>query len=143
MTMQQSLFERVRQAARPDDPFEIHWKLWPRKDDKQSSRRAYQKALKKIYPADLDKAIRSYTAKCAGKEAQFIPMFSTWLNKERWVDEETQDDKQKKSINRDEIIVSMIKRKIKSNNISDNDVRMYYNRGLLTAEECKNYGVRV
>ena len=141
--MQASLFERVRQAAKPDDPFEIAWKQWPRKDGKEYARECFKKAQRFVYLDELQRAITSFVAKNRETDKQFIPHFSTWLNRKRWVDEETTEAKQEKAINREEIIVSMIRRRIKSNNISDNDVRMYYNKGLLTAEECQNYGVRV
>lgn len=142
--MQPSLFERARQASKPDDPFELHWKLWPRKDDKQVGRRAYAKALKKIFPADLDKAIHSYLARIAGTDKQFVPMFSTWLNKERWCDEEPKEEVQTNKLNAKlDSIAWHVKRGIRSTSYGPQDVELAYRAGKVTAEECEKYGVRV
>lgn len=71
-----------------DAEFEEWWALYPRKIAKGTARRAYVKARKKTDADTLKSAIRRFAAKVVGKEAEFIPYAASWLNGERWGDED-------------------------------------------------------
>lgn len=78
--------------AKPDEAaeFETWWKVWPRKVAKDAARKAYRSARRKKVTADhlLTSATAQVAAwKAAGKEQEFIPHASTWLNQARYNDE--------------------------------------------------------
>lgn len=67
--------------------FEIFWKVWPRKIAKKDAKKAWVK----INPNQilLDKILDAVeTAKEGWDDPQFIPYPASWLNAERWEDEE-------------------------------------------------------
>lgn len=71
-----------------DNGFEAFWAEVPRKIGKGAARKAYASALRKTDAETLLEAMRRFAASQAGKDAQFIPHPSTWLNAERWTDED-------------------------------------------------------
>lgn len=66
--------------------FDSWYALYPRKVAKGAARKAYAKALKIASHDVLCAAARAFSAKQTDK--QFIPYPATWLNQERWLDEE-------------------------------------------------------
>ncbi len=70
-----------------DGAFEAWWQSCPRKIGKGQARIAYRSARKKVSAETLRAGIEKFAEQCAGKEKQFIPYPSTWLNGERWTDE--------------------------------------------------------
>lgn len=68
--------------------FDAFWSEVPRKIGKGAARKAYASALRKTDAETLLEAMRRFAASQAGKDAQFIPHPSTWLNAERWTDED-------------------------------------------------------
>lgn len=71
--------------ATDDDMFEYAWKLYDRKDNKKSA----IKAWKKLSPKDKQKVlsvIPDYVK--AHDEKKYRPMFATFLNQERYNDED-------------------------------------------------------
>lgn len=77
-----------------DDDFDIDyyleelWAFYPRKVGKGAARRALKAAMKKVEFNELYHALTQYVTTLEGKEEQFIPHLSTWLNGERWADED-------------------------------------------------------
>jgi hypothetical protein len=77
-------------AAKAVDNFAIFWVLYPRKDDKQTALKSFQK----INPNDdlmekICEAVRvqSKSQQWTKDNGSFIPLPATWLNKRRWEDE--------------------------------------------------------
>lgn len=74
-----------------EEEFEEWWKHVPRKVGKGAARRAFKSARKKADLATLRSAIRSFALSVQHKDAQFICHPSSWLNGERWSDQEGVD----------------------------------------------------
>ena len=73
-----------------DEGFDEWWAIYPRKEGKRRATEAYTQALDKTDAANLLAAVTDqapWLRKAAGDEPRFIPMASTWLNAERWLDE--------------------------------------------------------
>ena len=68
--------------------FEDFWEVYPKKIGKGQARAAYNGAMKKVTPDELIAALKRYVAYSAPKEKQFTPNPATWLNGERWGDED-------------------------------------------------------
>lgn len=68
--------------------FETFWTAYPRKIGKGQARKAWAGAVKKAKPAHLVKAAGLYAAKVAQTEPRFIAHPATWLNGERWDDDD-------------------------------------------------------
>lgn len=67
--------------------FARFWEAYPRKKDKKNAK----KAFRKLNPDDgqLDRMLAALATQAAGwKDPQFAPYPSTWLNGERWEDED-------------------------------------------------------
>ena len=71
-----------------DQQFEDWWQYYPRKVGKIPARKAYDKAIKKMTHEELIEAAQIFSQQCQYKEKDFIPHASTWLNSERWLDED-------------------------------------------------------
>lgn len=77
----------------PSDPlaaFEEFWKVWPRRQGKGAARKAFISAVAKgVDAAFIIASATAYAHRCQliGKESQFIPHPSTWLNQERYDDD--------------------------------------------------------
>lgn len=68
--------------------FEDWWQHYPKKTGKGQARNAYRGAVKKVTHEELIEAADRFSQQCQHKEKQFIPHASTWLNGERWLDED-------------------------------------------------------
>lgn len=68
--------------------FEDWWQHYPKKAGKGQARVAYRAAVKKVTHDELVEAADCFSQQCQYKEKQFIPYASTWLNGERWLDED-------------------------------------------------------
>ena len=71
-----------------NEQFEDWWQHYPKKNGKGNARLCYKKALKKVTHEELIQAIKIFSEQCRYKEKEFIPWASTWLNGERWLDED-------------------------------------------------------
>lgn len=76
-----------------DEMFEAFWASYPRKVSKGSARAAFAKALKKADVQDIAQGFKRFLASVEGKEERFIPHATTWLNGERWLDQETTESR--------------------------------------------------
>jgi hypothetical protein len=68
--------------------FEDFWCLYPRKVSKLSAARAFKRAA--TSEAIKDAIMEAVRGAWWGKDKQFIPHASTWLNGRRWEDEQAQ-----------------------------------------------------
>ena len=64
--------------------------MYPRKIGKGAAKQALKRAFKNHDEADIRIALYEYVKTLDGKDQQYIPHRSTWLNQERWADEVTQ-----------------------------------------------------
>lgn len=74
-----------------DDGFDDFWQEVPKKVGKGQARKAYRLALKKTDRQTIAKGMRAYAESVRGKDPQYVAHPSTWLNGERWADEQPQD----------------------------------------------------
>lgn len=76
-------------ASREDLSFDIFWKAYPKKTNKEFAKRVFAKL--KVDRDLLDKIINSLSIQTRtiwkDKDTQYIPHPSTWLNGKRWEDE--------------------------------------------------------
>jgi|SRR5690625_594239 len=77
-------------VATSDDAaeFDKFWTVYPRKVGKGQARKAWKSATKKVDADSIVEAAREFANLSTHKDAEFIPHPSTWLNGERWADEE-------------------------------------------------------
>lgn len=81
---------RAKSAHPRDTPlFSAFWQAYPRRIGKGAARVAFERATKFADANDLIQAAIKFAEHCqeTGKEPQFIPHPSTWLNQERWEDD--------------------------------------------------------
>ncbi len=71
-----------------DEEFEEVWPLFPRRIGKGQAVRAYRTARKRASFDLLLQGVRRLAIECQTTEAKFIPHPATWLNGQRWLDEE-------------------------------------------------------
>ena len=82
--------------------FDEIWKLYPVKKNKHISFLKYKQALKDKSHNQLKDILEKHISSWVGKEKQYIPHLSTWLNQKRYLDEITKEDNQpvKQQINK-------------------------------------------
>lgn len=81
---------RAKSAHPRDTPlFSAFWQAYPRRIGKGAARAAFERATKFADANDLVQAAIKFSEHCqeTGKEPQYIPHPSTWLNQERWEDD--------------------------------------------------------
>jgi hypothetical protein len=70
--------------------FDVFWREYPKKVGKGAAKKAFEKAIEKASIETLVTAVRRQ--KCGAQwtedNGRYIPMPSTWLNQERWEDED-------------------------------------------------------
>lgn len=71
----------------PVTSFDAFWEGYPKKVGKGAARAAYARAARKVAENVLLAACCDYAALRAGKEKQFTLNPATWLNQERWEDD--------------------------------------------------------
>lgn len=79
----------TRAGSGEEEQFEVFWKAYPRKVNKQTARKSFSKAIGKVsletMLCALEKQKRS--PQWVRDKGQYIPHPSTWLNQGRWEDE--------------------------------------------------------
>lgn len=91
-TFQQQRADQQQQHDSIADDFEEWWQEYPRKKGKGTALRAYRTARKKISAEELLDAVQHFAIQVKGKDQTFTPHASTWLNGERWNDEDDQQE---------------------------------------------------
>ena len=70
------------------DEFENLWKLYPKKQGKQSAFKSYEKARKDgVTYEEVENGIKAYTEYVNGKDPQYIKMGSSFFNQRAWQDD--------------------------------------------------------
>jgi len=69
-----------------EDNFAQWYAAYPKKVDKKKAFSAFTKAMKRITHAELMRLTNSYAHSVQGKDPQYFPNPTTWLNGERWAD---------------------------------------------------------
>lgn len=86
-----NLVNKTKSSSSDDDGVDYYfdqlWGIYPRKVGKGQARQAFRKAVKKIEFYDLLPKLMGYVETLEGKDKQYMPHLSTWLNGERWTDE--------------------------------------------------------
>lgn len=81
--------EKGEQAKRAmTEDFDAFWDLYPRKVSKGRAQKAFPKARKLVDQSTLIAAVQRYAARVRGKDAEFVAHAATWLNDQRWLDQE-------------------------------------------------------
>jgi hypothetical protein len=81
---------RKNTATAVADRFDEFWSAYPRKVDKGHARKAWAKAAKTTDPQVIIDAAVCFAAKMANADQKFIAHATTWLNGERWLDDESE-----------------------------------------------------
>jgi hypothetical protein len=68
--------------------FEAFWDVYPRRVAKGQARKAWPAATKKETADNITAAAASFAARVANADPKFIPHPATWLNGERWADDQ-------------------------------------------------------
>lgn len=71
-------------VAVESDPFDVFWRVYPRRDDKADARRAWAKAIRKVDSPNLIIAGAARYRDDPNREAEYTKHAATWLNKESW-----------------------------------------------------------
>ena len=71
-----------------EDGFNAFWAEVPRKVAKGNARKAYRSALKKAAAQSILDGMKRYSASVKGKDPKYIAHPATWLNGERWTDQD-------------------------------------------------------
>lgn len=77
----------------PKKDFDDFWDICPRKIGKGQARKAYATARSKTDKETIIAGMRRYSITAKGTETKFIAHPATWLNGERWDDEEADSAK--------------------------------------------------
>ncbi|MGL6209124.1 MAG: hypothetical protein ACRC14_04755 [Paracoccaceae bacterium] len=82
----------VREAKpeKKPDRFDEFWDECPRKVSKDKAKPAFNKALRKVDAETLVVAMRRYAVLRRGEDPKFTAHPASWLNGERWTDEDVQ-----------------------------------------------------
>ena len=73
--------------AREERDFDEFWKIYPRREDKGHSRKAFAKALKLASAETITAGAGRYAERRKGEDQKYTALAATWLNGERWTDE--------------------------------------------------------
>ena len=84
-----------KQVISSPDGFAEFWERYPRRIGKAAARKAYVKALKVASHDEIMLGLSQQISSLASREQQFIPHPSTWLNQERWNDDQEQPARNK------------------------------------------------
>ena len=73
--------------------FDEWWEGYPKKQGKAAARKTWAKmsAPEKIAAWD---ALAAWRRKAAAEGKKYLPMASTWLNQQRWEDEDVEDERE-------------------------------------------------
>lgn len=71
------------------DQFAVFWNVYPRKVAKGQAVRAWKTAMKKTSAEEVIEAAKKYARQQSGVDRQYIANPATWLNGERWADEDS------------------------------------------------------
>lgn len=124
--------------------FDEFWSQCPRKIGKDAALRAWKSALKRSDAKTIIDGMKRHAKEVQGREKQYIPHPSTWLNAGRWQDE-SQDapttSKQKATDHERMTNIATLIRKRISSAVTAVDAREAIAAGYVTKEECRGLGL--
>jgi len=127
--------------------FEEIWsKLKIKRGTKSEGLKAFIKLFKIKDMPETNFIIEKFNAKCASiDDKQFIPHFSTWLNKEMWTEELVSDQKDIINTNTQDPFrnLSSWKKGMKFPNDYENDIRTAHKEGKLTDEHMEKLNITI
>ena len=85
---QPQLKEQKTSSAEADGAFDVFYKSFPRRIGRGQALKAWRAAVKKADPDAIVAGAVSFAERTVGTEQRFIPHPATWLNGERWADED-------------------------------------------------------
>lgn len=80
-------WEGKKTSPATQDEFDQWYSKYPKKEAKESARKAFDKARKRASLDELIAGLERYIRSVQGKDRQFIALPATWLNAGRWMDE--------------------------------------------------------
>ena len=80
---------KKKNTKKKNDSFEAFWKAYPRKVAKGGALKAYQAALKRCAAEEIQTGVERYAKARRGEDSKFTPHAATWLNEDRWGDEDS------------------------------------------------------
>lgn len=87
MNPQVATTKRRREVSDDDPHWQRFWSLYPNKKSKGAARKAWVRAVAKVEsPAVLIRAVEKYVGGIT--EMRYVPHPATWLNQEKWLDED-------------------------------------------------------
>ena len=66
--------------------FDDFWRAYPRKGDKAKAKKSWDKAIVDESPEVIIEATKRFREEKRDTERRYIPLPSTWLNQQRWLD---------------------------------------------------------
>ena len=78
----------INNTSNDDFQFDMLYDNYPRKIGKGAARKAFKAALKKVSYDTLYAKVIDFYIEAEGKDQKYIPHMATWLNQERWEDEQ-------------------------------------------------------
>lgn len=100
-----SASDRRTLSEKITDEFEICYGAYPLHKGRGAALRAYKTARGKVELDALLSAIKKFASKCAGMDPKFIPHPATWLNQERWLDDDLQPPKPQEPMSNGKVYV--------------------------------------
>lgn len=86
-------YKKNKEKIYKKESFEIFYKAYPRKTQKQNALRAFEKIHNSLPPIDeLIAILEKHKRTRQWQDKQYIPHPATWLNQKRWEDELNEED---------------------------------------------------
>lgn len=83
-----------------DDAFDELWPSYPRREAKKPARDKFKALVKAgVEPYAIRHGVQRYQTATIGKERQFIALMATWLNQERWNDDQEKVERLNQPVN--------------------------------------------
>lgn len=80
--------QRTTSSSMADASFDEFWSAYPRRVGKGQARKAWASAMKKTDASTIIAGAARFASSSASSDLKFVPYPATWLNGERWDDEE-------------------------------------------------------
>ena len=107
------------------DDFEDFWAAYPRKVGKGAAKRSWDKCVDrmKISPSVMIDGAKRYAAAKAGSDIQYVAHPGTWLNGQRWLDEDAAAEPETAQYQSDRAAVEWLDRNQRARALRDRLIR--------------------
>lgn len=82
-----------RGKPKPDLKFNQFWAIFPRRQARGAAERAFRSAMKRASLEEILAGAQKYADSRRGEDKQYTCLGSTWLNQDRWLDEDDRPEK--------------------------------------------------